>query len=203
MNESIKTIYSKDLENKWRETIRLENEGQTLRWNVIFSEAIPEDVQLDVHLEGVDSKAEIFFAYVGEKKTDTRMHVRFFHEAPRTYGRFTARALLKDESRLELKGNLIVEEKAKGADTAFVGKALILSPTARGEIFPYLEIKTNEVKATHGSSVGRVDPHHLFYLQTRGMQKKEAVSTLVKSFFFDPKNKDAHPLMDELFSRGI
>ena len=114
---------------------------------------------------------------------NTEINITFLHDAAETYGRVIAKAALFDESRFVLKGMLHVTERGVGADTYFLGKALLLSPAARGEIYPYLEIETNEVKASHGSSVGKLDERDMFYLGTRGIGHGDAQAILLGSFF--------------------
>ena len=178
-----KTIFSKDLSPVWKEDITLRENGENIRWNIVFVEKIPERVDLKIHLDAPKSRAIFSLASIGREKMNTEINITFLHDAAETYGRVIAKAALFDESRFVLKGMLHVTEQGKGADTYFLGKALLLSPAARGEIYPYLEIETNEVKASHGSSVGKLDERDMFYLGTRGIGHGDAQAILLGSFF--------------------
>lgn len=178
-----KTIFSKDLPLVWKERIVLAKIGESIRWNIIFTEEIPERVDLKIHLSAPESRAVISLACVGRETMNTEIRITFLHDAPKTYGRVIAKAALFDESRFILKGMLRVTERGIGADTHFLGKALLLSEAARGEIYPHLEIETNEVKASHGSSVGKLDERDVFYLRTRGIDPVKAEAILLNSFF--------------------
>lgn len=178
-----KTIFSKDLPPVWEENIILSKRGESIHWNIIFTDKIPERVYLKIHLVAPKSRAVISLATIGRKTMNTEVNIAFLHDAGETYGRVNAKAALFDESRFVLNGMLHVTEQGKGADTYFLGKVLLLSEAARGEIYPYLEIETNEVKASHGSSVGRLDERGVFYLGTRGIDPVKAEAILLGSFF--------------------
>lgn len=178
-----KTIFSKDLPLVWEENIILSKKGESIQWNIIFADKIPEHVRLKIHLRAPESRAMVSLATIGRGTMNTDIHITFLHDAAETYGRVIAKAALFDESRFILKGMLHVTERGVRADTYFLGKALLLSEAARGEIYPYLEIETNEVKASHGSSVGRLDERGVFYLGTRGIDPAKAEAILLGSFF--------------------
>lgn len=178
-----KTIFSKDLPLVWEENIILSKKRESIRWNIIFADKIPERVCLKIHLRAPESRAMVSLACIGRETMNTEVNITFLHDAAETYGRVVAKAALFDESRFILKGMLHVTEQGKGADTYFLGKALLLSDAARGEIYPHLEIETNEVKASHGSSVGKLDERSMFYLGTRGVDPAKAEAILLGSFF--------------------
>ncbi len=178
-----KTIFSKDLPPIWEENIILSESGENIRWNIVFVGKIPKRVDLKIHLVAPKSRAAVSLVYIGREKMNTEVNIAFLHDAPDTYGRVIAKAALFDESRFVLKGMLRVTERGAGTDTYFLGKALLLSPAARGEIYPYLEIETNKVKASHGSSVGKLDERDVFYLRTRGVDPAKAEAILLNSFF--------------------
>ena len=183
MESQEKTIFSKDLPPIWEENIILRESGENIRWNIVFVGKIPKRVDLKIHLVAPKSRAAVSLVCIGRERMNTDVNIAFLHNAPDTYGRVISKAALFDESRFILKGMLHVTERGVGADTYFLGKALLLSPAARGEIYPYLEIETNEVKASHGSSVGKLDERDMFYLGTRGIGHGDAQAILLGSFF--------------------
>lgn len=151
----------------------------------LFVDDIPETVDLNIRLAGRGSRAEITMLYIGRNKDETEMDINIAHEAPDTYGRVIIKAALFDESRLVVKGMLKIAQEARSADSYLLAKALLVSPKARAEIRPELEILTDEVKASHGTSIGRIDERQLFYLQSRGIEKSEGEKLLLAEFFRD------------------
>lgn len=151
----------------------------------LFIDEIPKTVDLNIRLAGRGSRAEIKMLYIGRNKDEADMNITLVHEVPETYGRVVIKAALFDESRLIVHGMLEIQEEAKGADSYLLAKALLVSPKARAEIRPELEILTDEVKASHGTSIGRIDERQLFYLQSRGIAEEEGKRLLLAEFFRD------------------
>ena len=173
-------IYSKDLPRVWRDEITVKD---SLTQTLIFSGKIPEEVNLKIRLAEKGARGEIAFVYLGKGKNNTQINIILIHEAPDTYGRISVKAALFDESRLNFRGMLEIGLNAKGADSYLSAKVLLVSSQARAEIYPQLEIKTDEVKASHGSSIGRIEENQLFYLQSRGLNKQEAQKIILLDFF--------------------
>ena len=178
-------IYSRDLGERYEKEVVLEKDGEALRQLFIFADAVPAEVRYTVRLVGRGSRAEIAVAYLGRGQGATQMDITIRHEAPETYGRVRAKAALFDDARFVFRGMLDIAPTAKGADSYLLAKGLMVSPRARAEIYPYLEIQTDEVKASHGSSVGRLDERQLFYLQSRGIAKTEAEAIILSAYFRD------------------
>lgn len=97
-------------------------------------------------------------------------------------GEVEVRAVVEDNGILKLKGMILIKEDAAGANAFLRFKVLLLGKNARAEVDPGLEILTNDVKASHAASVGQVDEEQLFYLMSRGINKKEAVKLIVEAF---------------------
>jgi len=178
-------IYSRNLGERHEQEIVLEKDDELLRQLFVFIDAVPAEMRYTVRLAGRASRAEIGIAYLGREQDTTEMNVTILHEANETYARVTAKAALFDDSRFIFRGMLDIGPEAKGADSYLLAKGLMVSPRARAEIYPYLEIQTDEVKASHGSSVGRIDERALFYLQSRGIAKADAEKIILSAYFRD------------------
>lgn len=97
-------------------------------------------------------------------------------------GETEVRAVVEDGGELKLRGKIVVEKEAVGAEAFLRFKVLLLGENARVEVDPELEILCNEVKAGHAAAVGRIDEEQLFYLTSRGLTREEAVKLIVKAF---------------------
>lgn len=166
-----------------KKEIVISEERGALVETFLFADQQPKTVDLKIRLAGRGSSGEITLLYLGRNNDQTEMNITLVHEAPDTYGRVMIKAALFDESRLIVKGMLEIKEEARGADSYLLAKALLVSPKARAEIRPELEILTDEVKASHGTSIGRIDERQLFYLQSRGIEKAEGEKLLLAEFF--------------------
>ena len=105
--------------------------------------------------------------------------------AARTQGDITVKAVVAGKGELNLTGNLIIEKSGINARGFLKQDILLLSESARAKATPQLEIKTDEVRASHSATVGQVDQEQLFYLQARGLSSKEAKATIVRAFLAD------------------
>lgn len=178
-------ICSKNLNDTLAKQIVISEERGEFVQTFLFVDQLPKTVDLKIRLTGRASRAEIHILYIGRNKDETEMNITISHEAQETYGRVIIKAALFDESRLVVKGMIKIKEEAKGADSYLLAKALIVSPKARAEISPNLEILTDEVKASHGTSIGRIDERQLFYLQSRGIAEEQGKRILLAEFFRD------------------
>ncbi len=116
-----------------------------------------------------------------EQHFDISTHLDF--SAPYTKGESSIRAVLKDSSRAVMYGLIDIEREAQFADAYLSEHAMLLNPGARADSIPGLEIMANQVRATHGATVGPIDPENLFYLMSRGIDEISAIKLIVLGFF--------------------
>jgi len=102
-------------------------------------------------------------------------------------------------SRVVLKGTATVSEEAKDSSTEITGKSLILGKDSSAIVVPMLEVKTGRVNlAKHSASVYKVLEDHIFYLQTRGLSKREAEGLVIREFLYN--NDDLQIIRDYIDS---
>lgn len=104
------------------------------------------------------------------------------HSYERGFSRQTSHALLSDKSRGIFNGRVIIARNSQQVDLGQICRSLLLSEAAEADAKPELEIYADNVKATHGATVGALDPDSLFYLMSRGMSQDRAKSLLCRSF---------------------
>ncbi|MBD3273849.1 MAG: Fe-S cluster assembly protein SufD, partial [Candidatus Marinimicrobia bacterium] len=80
-------------------------------------------------------------------------------------------------------GLIKIEKGAQQTDAELENKNMLLNEGARADSIPVLEILADDVKAGHGATVGRVDEDHLYYLMSRGLNRKQAERTIINGFF--------------------
>lgn len=105
------------------------------------------------------------------------------HRAPNTTSDLLFKVALTDEARSEYSGMIKVHKDAQKTDAYQANRNLALSEHARADSMPKLEIEANDVRCTHGATVGPIDPEQLFYLQSRGLPIKTAERMIVEGFF--------------------
>lgn len=105
------------------------------------------------------------------------------HAAPHCKSDFLYKAVLQDRSRTVWRGMIQVDPGAMKTDGYQRNDNLLLSDHARADSIPGLEILADDVRCTHGSTSGRVDDELIFYAQSRGFTRAEAVRMIVTGFF--------------------
>lgn len=120
------------------------------------------------------------YVAVGTQLHDNHMRVR--HAEPHCDSRQFYRGILNDKARGVFSGRIIVHEGAQKTDAKQTAMSLLLSEDAHVEARPQLEIYADDVKCTHGATVGQIDPDALFYLRARGIDEGTARNLLLFAF---------------------
>ncbi|MEJ7791364.1 MAG: Fe-S cluster assembly protein SufD [Gaiellaceae bacterium] len=107
------------------------------------------------------------------------------HIAPNTTSDFAFKGALRDSSSTVWRGMIRVEKNAQKTNAYQENRNLLLSMDAHADSIPGLEILANDVRCTHGATLGQVDREQLFYLMTRGLSRQEAERLIVRGFFQD------------------
>lgn len=105
------------------------------------------------------------------------------HSAPHTYSNLLYKGAVKDSGHSVYQGVIAAAPGAIGVDAYQMNNNLILNTGARADSLPGLMIDADDLKCSHGATMGNIDPHQLFYLQSRGFSEVEARRMLVLAFF--------------------
>lgn len=161
-----------------REEIEIKEQGSA----TIFIGDNPKLV-LGVLLSGRGAALHIVGRFAGAGDARQEITLKAVLQAPETRCRIDMRTALADTSASFFDGLIRMEEGAKDAEGHLAYKALLLSPGARAKPIPRLEILTKEVaSAGHAASVGKIDEEQLFYLQSRGLTRREAERLIIEGF---------------------
>ena len=125
------------------------------------------------------------------------------HDAPNCASRQTIKNVLSGRSRGVFQGRIEVARVAQKTDGYQMNQALLLSPDAEIDCKPQLEIFADDVKCSHGATVGELDADQLFYLRSRGVPAAEARSILVRAFLTEALDPIGHEGARALLERGI
>ena len=107
------------------------------------------------------------------------------HAAPDTFSDLAFKGVLDDRARAVWRGVIRVDKGAQKTDAYQENRNLLLSADAQATPIPGLEIEANDVRCTHGATVGQVDRSQMFYLMARGLTHAEAERLIVRGFFED------------------
>jgi Fe-S cluster assembly protein SufD len=107
------------------------------------------------------------------------------HAAPNTESDFAFKGALREQATAVWRGMIRVEENAQKTNAYQENRNLLLSNEAHADSIPGLEIMANDVRCTHGATLGRINREELFYLMARGLSRAEAERLIVRGFFQD------------------
>ncbi len=142
-----------------------------------------EDRKLIIHLDGPGASAKLTGLFYSTEDQVINLNSTMIHHGPNTYGNTYVKGVLKDSAKARLSGMIKIDKGAHGSDDLLTERVLLLSPKARAEALPMLEIDANDVKATHAATVSQLNKIQLYYLQTRGVPLAEAQQLIVEGFF--------------------
>ncbi|MBB3898000.1 Fe-S cluster assembly protein SufD [Roseococcus suduntuyensis] len=125
------------------------------------------------------------------------------HAAPDCASRQTYKTVLAGRSRGVFQGKILVRQAAQRTDGYQMNQALLLSDDAEINAKPQLEIYADDVKCSHGATVGALDEAQLFYLRARGIPADTARAMLVEAFLTEAIEGVTNPLAQEALSEAI
>lgn len=139
-------------------------------------------VHARVRLEKTGARATIIGLVVGKGKSRFVIHTLQEHSAPDTTSDLLIKTVLFDNATCVYDGGILVKKYAQKTDAYQRNENLLLSRGAHAESKPTLEILANDVRCTHGATVGPIPEEQLWYLATRGIAKKHAERLIVSGF---------------------
>ncbi len=166
------------------ERIRVER-GGNLDWifGAIGSRLTKNFSELDLAGEGAQGRMSGFYFTDGHQHLDHDTQQN--HLAPHTTSDLLFKGALKGKSRSVWQGMIYVAPGAQKTDGYQANRNIVLSEGARADSIPGLEILADDVRCTHGATVGKLEQEPLFYLKSRGIPQAEAEKIVVEGFF-DP-----------------
>jgi Fe-S cluster assembly protein SufD len=119
----------------------------------------------------------------GDGRQHFHQHTLQRHLAEHGTSDLLIKGCLKDRARSVYQGLIQVAEGAQHTDAYQANRNLLLSDKARADSIPGLEILANDVRCTHGATIGDVDPEQMYYLMARGLPRPQAPRLIVDGFF--------------------
>ena len=139
--------------------------------------------RVDCILDGQGAHSEMLGLYFGDHAQHIDNRSLQDHRAPNTTSDLFYKGAMKGTSHAVYSGLVRIHKDAQKVEAEQANRNLLLSPGAGADPKPFLEIEANDVRCTHGVSVGRPDREVLFYLQSRGLSAEEAERVFVTGFF--------------------
>jgi len=155
----------------------------SLQWTVGALGSRLSKINQHVALVGEGASSQVNGVIFTENRQHLSYHTLQHHKAPHCTSDFLYKTALQDVSRTVWRGMIKVDKDAQKTDGYQRNDNLLLSTKARADSIPGLEIEADDVRCTHGSTSGKVDEELIFYAQSRGFTRKEAIQMIVTGFF--------------------
>ena len=140
------------------------------------------DIRLDIRLAGEGAEANVYGAYVcgGEEKVKIAVDMR--HDVPHCNSRQLFKGIAGGFSRVDFYGKIIVAQDAQKTEAYQENHNILLSDGAKVDTKPQLEIYADDVKCSHGATIGRLNEEEQFYMRSRGITLEDAKVLQMISF---------------------
>ena len=138
------------------------------------------DIAVSFHDQGGKASLDGLYLLNGKQHHDT--HSVIDHKTANCTSQQTYKGILMDAARGVFNGKVFVRENASGTDAQQSNKNLLLSNEARVDTKPQLEIFNDDVKCSHGATVGQLETEEIFYLKTRGLTQEIARALITYGF---------------------
>lgn len=167
------TTYIRQIGKSVVHTVNLTFQGKLVRNNI------------QIIMEAMHSEAYLYGLYVQDDKMHVDNHTVVDNRVPNCYSNELYKGVLTGHSTGVFNGKIFVREDAQKINAFQSNKNILLSETATINTKPQLEIYADDVKCSHGCTVGRLDEEGLFYLQSRGVSEGVAKALMLHSFMMD------------------
>lgn len=135
----------------------------------------------DLDGQGASAKTQGIYFGIGKQRFDVRCCS--IHHVPNTSANMTTRTVLDNGAKAVYRGLIRIEKGASETISHQKSDTLLLGDDARADVVPELEIENEDVKCSHGATIGQIDEDVLFYMTSRGIDMKSAKQHIIKGFF--------------------
>jgi Fe-S cluster assembly protein SufD len=158
---------------------------------------------LNINLAASNTETHLYGLYLvaGQQLVDN--HTTVDHRKPNCFSNELYKGVLSGTAKAVFNGKVFVQQEAQKTNAFQQNNNLLLSDKAVADSKPQLEIFADDVKCSHGSTIGQFNQEALFYLRSRGISESSARNLLVSAFAFDVVNKIKIPVLREHVERLI
>ena len=156
--------------------------GETKDMVLLVYPGVSCDIDLDVRLVGEGAEANIYGTYVCGSDEKVKIAVDMHHEVPHCSSRQLFKGIAGGKSRVDFYGKIIVAQDAQQTQAYQENHNILLSDEAKINTKPQLEIYADDVKCSHGATIGRLNEEEQFYMRSRGITLEDAKVLQMISF---------------------
>ena len=156
--------------------------GQRKDMVLLILPGVSYNLKMDVTLAGEGAEANIYGAYVCGSDEKVRIAVDMHHDHPHCNSRQLFKGIAGGTSKVDFYGKIIVAQDAQKTEAYQENHNILLSDGAKVDTKPQLEIYADDVKCSHGATIGRLNEEEQFYMRSRGISLEDAKVLQMISF---------------------
>ena len=172
-------------------------EGAVFNLNVVTLHGGEISNEIEVNLNGKGGECCVNGLYLADGQQRVSTKVNIFHNVPECHSSQLFKGILDGESRTSFSGKIYVAKDAQKTEAYQANNNLLASKTAKAYTQPHLEIYADDVKCSHGATVGSLNEDELFYMRSRGIAKEEAKLLQQQAFAYAVLEKVANESLRE------
>lgn len=138
--------------------------------------------KLKIYIKGNKTNVQILGIIIGSGKQKIELYTLQDHLKPESVSDLFIKSVLFDEAKFNYQGLIKIEKGAQKSNAYQKNQNLLLSSKTWADSRPYLEILANDVRCTHGATIGKIDEEQLYYLKTRGLDDIAARKIIISGF---------------------
>ena len=156
--------------------------GQRKDMVLLIFPGVSCDIRLDVRLAGEGAEANVYGAYVCGGEEKVKIAVDMHHDMPHCNSRQLFKGIAGGVSKVDFYGKIIVAQDAQRTEAYQENHNILLTDGAKVDTKPQLEIYADDVKCSHGATIGRLNEEEQFYMRSRGISLEDAKVLQMISF---------------------
>ena len=156
-----------------------------------------------ITIKGSNADVKILGMIIGQDSQKINLFTLQDHKSPASVSDLFIKSVLFGSSRFFYEGLIKIAPKAAKSNAYQKNQNLLLGATAWADSRPKLEILANDVRCTHGATIGKINQEILYYLKTRGISEKKSETLVIEGFFREVLDRIPDKNIRELLSKEI
>ena len=156
--------------------------GESLNLEYVVLPGESRDIDVNIDLIGPGAQAHIKALYLCKGTEKVNFHIVMHHRAPGCHSTQLINGIAGGEAQVNFNGTIVVAPDAQQTEAYQENHNIVLTDTAKVDTRPQLEIYADDVKCSHGATVGQLNADELFYMRSRGVPESEARTLQMLSF---------------------
>ncbi|WP_443623625.1 SufB/SufD family protein [Catenibacterium sp.] len=172
-----------------------------LGYSELSDASIEASYTFELDGEGADVRLRMAALSKNKEKKHYKVHIK--HNAPHTTGIMDNYGVAKDEAHLVIDGIGTITNGQNGSASHQTNKIIVFDPKCYASANPFLYIDEYDVQASHAAGVGKMDEEHLYYLQSRGLTKRQAMQLITYGYLMPVVEVVDNQMIKERFELAL